>query len=222
MSDPVERSGRPLGRSRAEVLDCLRRVGKPVAVAEVAEAAGLHVNTARFHLDALVEEGLAERHAEHASGPGRPRILYGARSDAADVRSYRLLAQMLADLVAALDPRGATAAAAGRTWGRQLVDAPGEARQLETGEALRRLRSLMADIGFEPELDGDATQMRIHHCPFHEIADQKPGVVCAVHLGLMQGALEELGAPIGVSALDRFVTDHECVAHLASTDQQTG
>lgn len=215
MSDPVEPSARPLGRSRAEVLACLRRVGEPVGVAEVAGAAGLHVNTARFHLDALVEDGFAERHAEHASGPGRPRILYSARAEATDVRSYRLLAQMLANLVAELDPQGSTAAAAGRNWGRQLVEiAPGE--QVEADEALRRLRSLMAEIGFEPELgrDGSVPEMRIHHCPFREIADQKPGVVCAVHLGLMQGALEELGAPIGVGRLDRHVTDHECVAHL--------
>lgn len=216
MSDPVDRSGRPLGRSRAQVLGCLREVGQPVGVAEVADATGLHVNTARFHLDGLVDDGLAERHTEQASGPGRPRILYTARSDAVDVRSYRLLAQMLADLVAALDPQGASAAAAGRLWGRQLVEQPAPGEQIDAGEAVRRLQALMDDIGFEPEVQpgGAAPELHIHHCPFREVAQQDPGVVCAVHLGLMQGALQELGAPLGVAGLDRFVTDHECVARL--------
>ncbi|HET8604317.1 MAG TPA: helix-turn-helix domain-containing protein [Marmoricola sp.] len=212
----MDRSGRPLGRSRGQVLDCLRGVGEPVGVAGVAEATGLHVNTARFHLDALVEDGLAERHTEAASGPGRPRILYSARSDGAEVRSYRLLAQMLADLVASLDPQGTSAAAAGRMWGHHLVEQPTPGERVEAADAVRRLRSLMADIGFEPEVppDGGTPEVRIHHCPFREVAQQKPGVVCAVHLGLMQGALEELGAPLGVAGLDRFVTDHECVARL--------
>jgi len=215
LSDPVEVSARPLGRSRSEVLACLRRAGEPIGVAEVSDATGLHVNTARFHLDALVDDGLAERRTEAGSGPGRPRVLYEAGADAADVRSYRLLARMLAELVASLDPQGASAADAGRMWGRHLVERPGPGQELDADEALRRLQTLMAQVGFEPELRGGGEpHVRIHHCPFHEVAKEKPGVVCAVHLGLMQGALEELRAPLGVSGLEPFVTETECVARL--------
>jgi len=215
LSDPVETSPRPLGRSRSEVLACLRRAGGAVGVAEVAESSGLHVNTARFHLDALVDDGLAERRTESGSGPGRPRVLYSARAEAPDVRSYRLLARMLAELVSSLDPKGVSAAAAGRMWGRHLVERPVPGEDLDADEALRRLQDLMTRVGFEPELHaGEQPQVRIHHCPFHEVAVEKPGVVCAVHLGLMQGALEELRAPLGVGALEPFVTEHECVARL--------
>ena len=35
----------------------------PLAVNDIATRVGLHPNTARFHLDRLVEQGLAERHA---------------------------------------------------------------------------------------------------------------------------------------------------------------
>lgn len=215
LTDPVDAAPRPLGRSRSAVLACLREADGPVGVTEAAEAAGLHVNTARFHLDALVDDGLAERRTEEAAGPGRPRILYSARSRAADVRSYRLLARMLAELVAALDPKGASAAAAGRMWGHHLVDGPAPGEDLDADEALRRLQELMAQVGFEPELlDGGEPRVRIHHCPFHEVAQEKPGVVCAVHLGLMQGALEELRAPLEVVGLDPFVTGQECLARL--------
>jgi predicted ArsR family transcriptional regulator len=49
----------PLGRSRADVLDMLRAADGPIGVREVAERMGLHPNTARFHLEALTEAGLA-------------------------------------------------------------------------------------------------------------------------------------------------------------------
>ncbi|MDR3080298.1 MAG: helix-turn-helix domain-containing protein, partial [Streptomyces sp.] len=50
-----------LGKSRARVLDLLRAAGRPLGVQEVAEQAGLHPNTARFHLDALVDADLVSR-----------------------------------------------------------------------------------------------------------------------------------------------------------------
>jgi len=59
----------------------LNSVGAPVAVAELAAQVGLHPNTTRFHLDALVDEGLAERHEEERGTPGRPRALYTATPD---------------------------------------------------------------------------------------------------------------------------------------------
>ena len=54
-------AGTRLGESRARVLDLLRASGGPLRAQDVAGQAGLHPNTARFHLDALVEAGLATR-----------------------------------------------------------------------------------------------------------------------------------------------------------------
>ena len=58
---------------------------------------GLHLNTTRFHLDGLVEAGLAARAREDREQPGRPRVLYTAGPDTARTgrRSYRLLAEIL-------------------------------------------------------------------------------------------------------------------------------
>ena len=75
----LEPEGGPsLGRSRAAVLDLLRADDRPFGVREVAQRMGLHQNTARFHLEALTEAGLAAREAEDRQGPGRPRIGYRA------------------------------------------------------------------------------------------------------------------------------------------------
>jgi len=58
-------TGPPLGQSRARILDLLRAEDAPLGVREVADRTGLHQNTARFHLEALVEAGLAVRGAQY-------------------------------------------------------------------------------------------------------------------------------------------------------------
>ena len=75
-------SGAASAGRRAEVLARLREAGRPVGVAAMAELTGLHRNTARFHLDGLVGDGLAERSVEERSRPGRPQTLYTARDHA--------------------------------------------------------------------------------------------------------------------------------------------
>ncbi|HZJ06739.1 MAG TPA: ArsR family transcriptional regulator, partial [Nocardioidaceae bacterium] len=57
----------------------------------------------------------------------------------------------------------------------------------------------------------------LRHCPFREVAQKHTDIVCAIHLGLMQGALDELGAPMTTTSLDPFVTPHMCVARLETT-----
>ena len=116
----------PPGRSRADVLDMLRAAGSPLGVREVAQRMGLHPNTARFHLEALVEAGLAVRETEDREMPGRPRIGYRTAADGpAGRRRYRLLAEMLTSLIAGTMPEpGSAAEEAGREWGAYLTEQP--------------------------------------------------------------------------------------------------
>src|SRR5262245_9730886 len=70
-------AGAPLGRSRARVLGLLREATAPRGGQAIAERSGLHPNTARFHLDALVAAGLATRDrgprpSRAVGGPGGP------------------------------------------------------------------------------------------------------------------------------------------------------
>lgn len=207
-------AGTALGRRRSEVLACLREADGPATVAAVAERTGLHVNTARFHLDGLVSQGRAERRTEGRDSPGRPRVLYTAAPDGTGPRSYRLLARMLTSLVASLDRDGSGAADAGRAWGQHLVERAAPMERLDEDAALHRLHTLLDDVGFEPETRPDSAEVRIHHCPFLEVAQDHPEVVCALHRGLMEGALDELDAPVGVQDLEPFVTPRLCVARL--------
>jgi predicted ArsR family transcriptional regulator len=209
----------PSGARRTDVLALLRRTDRPLSVVEVANATNVHVNTARFHLDGLVDEGLAERTSEPRDTRGRPRILYTSEGAPPGPRSYELLAEMLTGLVSTLEDGGSATVELGKMWGRHLIERPAPSERVDAKEAVVRLESLLTKVGFQPEASpsGEGVEVRLRHCPFREVAQQHTDVVCAIHLGLMQGALDELGAPIAATSLEPFVTPQLCVAHLQTT-----
>lgn len=206
------------GSRREQVLGLLRASDQPMSAAEVAESTGLHLNTARFHLDCLVEDRLAQRTSEPREVPGRPRILYTAEGPAPGPRSYGLLAEMLTGLIASLKDAGPAAVDAGKAWGRHLVERKAPSERVDAAEAVDRLNRVLDAVGFEPEArkSKQGSEVRLHHCPFREVAEKHTEVICALHLGLMQGALEELNAPVQATSLEPFVGPSLCVARLQS------
>jgi predicted ArsR family transcriptional regulator len=219
-------TGARLGASRARVLDVLRAARGPLGVQEIASHAGLHPNTARFHLDALMQAGLASRERQPRESLGRPSMAYKATGEdgPAGQRRYRLLAEMLTSMIAAVMPQpGEAAAEAGREWGRYLAGQLPPYERLDAGEAIERLRATMEDVGFAPELavDGSRYRLLLRQCPFREVAERHQDVVCALHLGLMQGALAQLRTPVTVGRLQPFAEVRGCIAELAD-DQASG
>ena len=218
-------AGAPLGQSRAHVLDLLRAAGSPAGVRDIADQAGLHPNTARFHLDALVDAGLAARAPKERTTPGRPSMAYRAVAGGEPMgrRRYRLLAEMLTSLIAGMLPKpGEAAGEAGREWGRYLTEPPPPYQRLDAGEAVERLTATMAEIGFAPEAvtDGTQYQLRLRQCPFREVAENHQDVVCQLHLGLMQGALAQMRAPVTADRLQPFAEPSLCIAYLATRQNQ--
>ncbi|MEU3983783.1 helix-turn-helix domain-containing protein [Streptomyces sp. NPDC026672] len=236
LTDPG--TGAPAQRGRrTAVLQVLRETDGPVSVADVAERVGVHLNTARFHLDALVADGMVTRGTAPRDEPGRPKVVYSAvAGDGPDgSRSFRLLSDILLGVVSTSveDPVDA-ATRAGRSWGSYLTDAPAPTERVSAEDGERRLVAVLEDIGFvtETETAADADgpgeegtpvrsadrRLRLHHCPFREVAQRRPDIVCAIHLGLMQGTVETLRAPLTAESLQPFVTPHLCVATLRRTD----
>ncbi|ODU02925.1 MAG: transcriptional regulator [Pseudonocardia sp. SCN 72-86] len=204
---------------RDEVLAALRAAAEPLGVAELAEALVLHPNTVRFHLDALLDAGRVERVAAPPSGPGRPALLFRVHRgmDPAGPRNYRLLAAGLADGLAA-GPDPATAArAAGHAWGGRMVDTT---TTRSRAGAIDALVALLDDIRFAPVWPapgGHDERIGLRHCPFLELIETRSDVVCPLHLGLMQGAMSALDAPVTIERLEPFAADDLCLAHLSPT-----
>jgi predicted ArsR family transcriptional regulator len=212
-------TGPQLGQSRAEVLGLLRAADRPTGVREIAAQTRLHPNTARFHLDGLVMAGLATRVPQPRAVPGRPRAAYRAVEGAAATgeRRYRLLAEILTSLImGVLAEPGDAAAQAGREWGRYLTEQPAPYQRPAAATAIAALTAMLERIGFAPEAMPARTgyQLRLHQCPFREVAEGHQEVICQLHLGLMQGALAQMRAPLTATGLQPFAEPGRCLATL--------
>jgi predicted ArsR family transcriptional regulator len=202
---------------REAVLTALRASEDPLGVTELAERLAIHPNTVRFHLDALVTQGLVDRRLEEPSGRGRPRTVHTPHPgmDRGGRRQYHLLAKILLGQLSASPDGGAAAEAAGRSWGGYLVEQVAPSHQTDAGEATQRLTAMMTDLGFAPEVDSEGGRIRLRHCPFLELAEEHSSTLCPLHLGLMQGALTEIRAPIAATRLEPFAEPDACLVHLS-------
>jgi predicted ArsR family transcriptional regulator len=214
--DPAPR----LGPARARVLALLQDAGEPMTAAAAGARLGLHVNSARFHLDGLTEDGLVVRRREDRRAPGRPKVLYAPASTAPDVahRSYRLLAQILTSLLSdKLPDPAASAEQAGRAWGRYLSSPPEPFKTPEEAEALAALVHALDDMGFDSHVADEPGSLRLEigHCPFLEVAEGHNDVVCSVHLGLIRGILDQADAPVTADSLEPLVEPSRCIAQLS-------
>ena len=201
--------------SRVAVLETLRQAEGPMAVRDLAERMSLHDNTVRKHLDLLVEIGFATRVRDGATRRGRPRYVYaavpGASPEETRLRNYRLLASVFAAYLDDSDDPQAAAEEAGRRFGVRSVD---EAGVGDGSPAVERVVQMLDDIGFRPELAAGGAEIRLHHCPFHELARDRQEVVCGIHLGLIRGALQQLGASEETVRLIPFVTPTLCLVQI--------
>lgn len=189
----------------------------PMSIVEIADELDVHPNTVRFHLETLVADGQVEQVRPTRKGPGRPALMFRAvrQMDRGGTRHYRMLAEVLATGLAAEGDPTPKAQAAGRAWGRRLESESPVAASAE--EAIDRLLGILDELGFAPERrKSDTRQIGLRHCPFLELAEAQAGVICPVHLGLMQGALESWSAPVTVERLEPFVQPDLCLAHLVA------
>lgn len=210
--DGETRRHRALGdSSRARLLDILRASGRPFSVDELAAELALHPNTVRAHLDVLEEAGLVVSSREERTRPGRPRRLFTAMPEEAE-HELELLAAALASSLEPLPNGAALAEASGTSWGRVLVERLEPGRAPTASACLQRVSSLLQRRGFAPETGSEEIVMR--RCPFRELAERYPRAVCSLHAGIIDGALDELDAPLELERLEPRVTPTMCVAWL--------
>lgn len=216
---PAAAEGRtPLSASRTALLETLRAQARPTTLGALAKAVGLHENTVREHLDALVGRGLATRHTAAPSGRGRPAWLYEATGLDADTSAeYAGLAAALAEAIHHRSPSPVEdAVVAGQRWGRDLAGQRGARPDQTADGARRKVVELLDDLGFAPQPEDQGETVRLTRCPLLEAAHRYPDVVCGVHLGLARGALESYGADGDDVGLVPFAEPGACRLHLTA------
>ncbi len=208
-----------MSSQRARVLERLQLHAEPVTIAALAGELGMHVNTVRDHLEALVARGLAIRERAPIRGRGRPAWRYTAAEDNAEpdsrVRDYAGLASALAAHIArtSADP-SADALAAGTEWGRSLARETSPPSPSTAAGARQRVVEILDELGFDPDPDAGARSVNLRRCPLLDTARRYPDIVCSVHLGIIRGALTELGGEPERTALLPFSEPDGCRLHL--------
>lgn len=202
MSEPTTNPGAPrlellkvLGdNTRYAIYLELARAPAPLATAQIAETLDLHPNTVRPHLDRMREVGLLEVVSDPRGTVGRPQHRYSLAPDAPSLGfeppAYPVLARMLLQMAGVAHLPAADAVDAGRDAG--AAAAPGRAASATCAEALD---AELASLGFDPEsvVDPDGATIAFTRCPFRELAEANPDLVCSLHRGLVEGFVDARG-----------------------------
>jgi predicted ArsR family transcriptional regulator len=172
----------------------LARAPTPLATAQIADSLGLHPNTVRPHLDRMREVGLLDVVTDAQGTVGRPQHRYSLAADAPSLGfeppAFPVLARMLLRLAASADLATADAVEAGREQGVVAADRRGRA-----GTCAEALTTELAALGFDPEsvVDEDGATIAFTRCPFRELAEANPDLVCGLHRGLIEGFADRRG-----------------------------
>lgn len=206
--------GDELTSQRAAVLERVQHSASALTASQVAAELNLHHNTAREHLDALVERNLIERSASAPNGRGRPAWRYSAATEVEpnpNVREYIGLVSALTTHMerTARDPV-ADALDAGAAWGRSIAGR----LQPQDRDGKSVIVAELESLGFEPRVEPDATEIALRRCPLLDAALSSPEIVCNVHLGLVRGALESIDSDDTSADLDAFAVPGACILHI--------
>ena len=171
----------------------LARSPRPLSTAEVADTLDLHPNTVRPHLERMRDVGLLEVEVDARGTVGRPQHRYSLAASAPSLGleppAFPLLARMLAGAAAGARVAPDDAADAARPDGRALAAAR------RTRSCVDALMRTLDDLGFDPAMgtDDEVVTIAFTHCPYRELAEAHPDLVCHLHRGLIEGFVEQAG-----------------------------
>lgn len=180
----------------------LARSPHPLGTADIATSLGLHVNTVRPHLERMRDAGLLAVSVDTRGGVGRPQHLYSLASDAPSLGLeppvFPLATAMLLRMAHQAGLGAEEAIEAGRDQGR--VD--GSSCQTLPADqrvpCFEALVSRLGDLGFDPAsvATDDGATVAFTHCPFRDLAEANPDLVCGLHRGLVEGFVESFDAEV--------------------------
>lgn len=191
--------------SRVEIMHLIQTSPRRT-VAEISAATNLHPNTVREHLQRLMDAGHVLQEREVRTVRGRPRVLYSAATGETSETSSPIAKE-----------RVQAAAKRGDLMRRAL---PHTAGSLET-KATHQMDAVIDDLidaGFDPLIDEENLTIDLTPCPHATSQADHRDTLCSVHLGLIQGVLNEAGGPLEVVGMEPSCNPADCVIHLRRTD----
>ena len=181
----------------------LARALVPKTTAEISETLSLHPNTVRPHLERMRDVGLLSVEVGGRGDVGRPQHRYAVAPNAPSLGleppTMPVLARMVLSMAKRLQATPDDAEAVGYDEGRN--------RAIGYGDAPSTLEALVADLdclGFDPVVSDDprtdptahddlAAVVSFANCPFSDLAQQHPELVCSMHRGLVTGFVADMG-----------------------------
>lgn len=162
----------------------------PRTVDEVAQEVGVHRTVAFSHLERLAALGYLST-GQRRGRLGKPAKLYHLEDRPIQLshppRHFARLASLLASGLRVLGDTGTRAAReAGYRHGASLI-----ARRVSSVEAAL---DQLAPLGAAYSFDGSDVVVA-NNCVFREACEVEPEVICQLHAGLLEGALQAGGIP---------------------------
>jgi predicted ArsR family transcriptional regulator len=160
----------------------------------------------RPHLERMRELGLLEVETDARGSVGRPQHRYSLSAEAPSLGferpAFPVLARMLLRMAAAAGVPAEDAVEAGREHGT----VSGARSDLSTPCA-QALTAELAALGFDPAeiVEPTGVTVAFTRCPFQELAEAHPDLVCSLHRGLVEGFVDARG--------DGTVVDFHGIAH---------
>ncbi len=191
----MERLAEAVGeRTRRRILLAFYDEPAPRTVDEVASGAGVHRTVAFNHLERLVALGYLVSDLRRGL-PGKPAKLYRAEGRLEITHPQRRFAELAPLLAGALEELGAAGPAAAREAGRRF------------GGGLESIDELGADYVVEGDM------ITANNCVFREACDRAREVVCSLHAGLLEVALQhphvEPAGPLGTSGCRFLIKEND-------------
>ncbi|MDO5034212.1 MAG: hypothetical protein Q4E01_02370 [Actinomycetaceae bacterium] len=183
------------------ILAAIEELGPDVSVAALTEHLGGHPNASRRHLAILEEASLISTCTTNSQTSGRPAKLYtitdeGKKTRAADsgeparLNTLRVLASHLAKDKNAAE----TAYKIGKEWGES-----------ERDEVASNPMRALSRQGFAPSRATEPGEFDLLSCPVLDAAKESPEVICSLHRGYLDGALNA-----AETTLTPFATPRGC------------
>ena len=192
-------------------LSIVRRLaaGEPASLQELADAADVHLNTARAHVAALEEAGAVISQPRQREGRGRQTLEYElAEGWTLGSSDFRAVAEVLATAVQRQEMSPEDRLEVGREWGRYVLGRPGP------HDPEQEMLNALQWLGYVAEIDDD--ELQLTGCPCILVSPDEPRIVCDVAVGLVEGILDAAGSDLCVRERHHHHAQRRCQIALRS------